>query len=308
MTGERRTGERGRHRRQGTPMTGLGRMTWLALRTGWPGLLATVALVVGLVTVTAGSIGALYPARADRLTYASTVGGSPATQAFNGRGFGLDTVGGITAYEVGFMGQLLFPALALWLAVRHTRREEEAGRTELVTSGRVGRLAPLLSAAVVLAGTVLVTGAAVLVGLVSTGLPLTGSAWYAAGVALVMGGFGSVGLLIAQLTQTTRSAHLIGLAVVTASFLVRAVVDGRTWAAVWLSPLGWLAEIRAFGEPQAWPLQLPPPATDSGFLLQKKTGTSVALRQFQVEQSGFRGRSKPSKRNWIARLRQRVNF
>ncbi|MFD1719703.1 ABC transporter permease [Georgenia deserti] len=235
-------------------LTGTIRLVRLALRTGWPGLLGAVVLAAGLVTLVAGSIEALYPDPADRAQYAATVGSSPASEAFNGRGYGLHTVGGISAYEVGFMGQILFPVLALHLALRHTRREEEAGRTELLTAGRVGRLAPLVAGTAVLTLVCLLTGAAMAAGGVSAGLPLAGAAWYAAGNALLMLFYGAVGLVAGQLAQSARTGYLIGLVALAASYLVRALVDGLGWDAVWASPLGWTAEVRPFADPRPWPL------------------------------------------------------
>lgn len=235
-------------------MTGLARLTRVGLRTGWPGLLAVVLVAAGLVVAVGSSIESLYPELVDRQQYAATVGTSPASQAFNGLGYGLATSGGITAYEVGFMGQLLFPLLAIHVALRHTRREEEAGRTELLTAGRVGRLAPLASGVTLLGTITLLTGVLMLAGMVTVGLPVTGSAWYAAGVVLLMLFFGAVGLLLGQLAQSARTAYLAGLVVVTASFLVRAVVDGNGWGVPWASPLGWAVQLRPFAQPQAWPL------------------------------------------------------
>lgn len=235
-------------------LTGTGGLVRLGVRAGWPGLAGVVVFVLALVTAVAASIGSLFPTQAERQQYAGTLGVSPATQAFNGRGYDLDTLGGIAAYEIGFIGQLAFPILALHLALRHTRREEETGRTELLTAARVGRLAPVTSGALLLVITLLVTGALTVAGAVAAGLPAAGSAWYAAGIALLMLFFGGAGLLLGQLAQSARTAYLTGLAVVTGAFLTRALVDGRGWEAVWLSPLGWAAELRPYGEPQVWPL------------------------------------------------------
>ena len=232
--------------------------TWplarLGLRTGATGLLLIVVLTAGLVTLVAASIEALYGDAGERLVYAETIGASPAGLAFNGRGYGLETIGGITAFEVGFIGQLLFPLLAVHVALRHTRREEEAGRTEVLTAGEVGRLAPLAAGKILVAGVCLAIGVLTLAGLVGVGLPAAGSAWYAAGITMLMLFFGMVGLLLGQLAQSTRTAYLTGLGLITGAFLLRAVVDGLGWDTVWLSPLGWLPEVRAFAEPQAWPL------------------------------------------------------
>lgn len=240
--------------RRWAPVVGTMRLARLGLRTGWVGLLATAVAAAGLVAVVSGGVEALYPSLVDRVQYAATVDASPMTQAFNGRGYGLTTTGGIAVNEVGFMGQLLFPLLALHVALRHTRREEEAARTELLTAGRVGRLAPLASGTALLTATCLLTGVLTVLGMIGAGLPAAGSAWYAASVTLLMLFFGALGLLLGQLAQSARTAYRVGLTVVTTTFVARALVDGFGWNAVWATPLGWAAEVRPFAEPQAWPL------------------------------------------------------
>lgn len=235
-------------------LTGVLSLLRLSLRSGWLGILGTTLLVAGLITAVALSIDSLYASLAERQQYEATLGESPASQAFNGRGYGLDTIGGITAYEVGFLGQLLFPLLAVHLAIRHTRREEEAGRTELMTATRVGRLAPLAAASLTVLVTMTAIGVLTFAGTVWVGLPPAGAGWYAAGTAALMLCFASLGLLLGQVAQSARTGYLAGLAAVTAAFLVRALIDGSGWGAVWASPLGWFAEFRPFSEPQVWPL------------------------------------------------------
>ena len=86
--------------------------------------------------------GALPPPQADRAQYAATVGVSTVNIAFNGRGYDLTSLGGITAFEIGITGQLLYPLVGMILAIHLTRRQEEAGRIELLTAGRLGALTP----------------------------------------------------------------------------------------------------------------------------------------------------------------------
>lgn len=235
-------------------LTGTGRLVRAHLRVAWVSLTLWSALAAALVLATAHSIAALYPTLADRVVYAGSAGGSPGVAAFNGRGYDLTELGGIVGYEVGFMGLLAFPVIALHLAIRLSRHEEDSGRTELVTAGRVGRLAPLAAAAGVvglcLTGFVLV----VALGLPGAGLPVAGSWRYAISLGLYAAAFGAVGLLAAEVSSESRTAYGVSLFVVLATFLLRAVADGRGWDATWASPSGWLAEVRPWGAWQWWPL------------------------------------------------------
>lgn len=235
-------------------MTGVLALSRLRLRTGRVGLLGAPLLIGALVAATAASIASLYTAAEDRAGYAASIGSSASGAAMNGRGYDLDTIGGIIALEVGLMGQILVGVCGFGLAIRHTRREEEGGLAELVTATRIAPLAPLLSACLAVGLACLATGALAGAAVGTFARTVTGGIWYGAGIALSMAVFAGVGLLAGQLAQSARTAWSLSLGVLLACFLLRAVVDGQRWSAVWLSPLGWPAEIRPFGTaPQVAP-------------------------------------------------------
>ncbi|MDO5696684.1 MAG: hypothetical protein Q4G51_01800 [Dermatophilus congolensis] len=237
------------------PLAGTGHLIALHWRAGWRALVGWPALMTLIVVATGRSITALYSDAADRLSYAQTAGLSPAAAAFNGRGYDLHTLGGITSVEVGFMALLLFPVIGIHLAIRFTRRDEESGLAELLTSAPVGRLAPVVSAALAVGAGLALYAGATTAGLVAIGLPWEGAVLYSAASALFTGAFVGVGLVTAQLCEGSRTAYALSLSFSLAMFLVRAVVDGRSIDAVWLSPMGWLAEVRPWGDDaQAWPL------------------------------------------------------
>ncbi|MCE1177784.1 MAG: hypothetical protein LWW86_01935 [Micrococcales bacterium] len=219
----------------------------------WKGLLAWLVVLAGLVVSIASSIKELYATPEARLLYEQSMGVSPAVAAFNGRGYDLSTLGGITAYEVGFMGQLLLPIVLAHLAIQFTRREEDSGRTELVRAGRVGVLAPLSAAGLVLLLAVTLFVALGASGLVALGLPVTGSLAYLAGLGAFGLGYGALALLVAEISGEARTAYGLSLALVVGTFLVRALVDGRGWDSVWLTPMGWVAEVRPWGGVRWWP-------------------------------------------------------
>ena len=124
--------------RAGSGVWALLRMQW---RTAWLWLLLSPALLAALVVAIASGVKDLYGEEAERTIYAATMGASPAQIAMNGRGYDLDVLGGIAAYEVGFMGQLLLPLVGVLLAVRLTRAPESNGVLDLLTSTRVHRTA-----------------------------------------------------------------------------------------------------------------------------------------------------------------------
>lgn len=178
--------------RAGSGVWALLRMQW---RTAWLWLLLSPALLAALVVAIASGVKDLYGEEAERTIYAATMGASPAQIAMNGRGYDLDVLGGIAAYEVGFMGQLLLPLVGVLLAVRLTRAPESNGVLDLLTSTRVHRTAVPAAAFMSLVISWAVFKLGCWAGLVMLGYPATGSAGYS----LAMAGFGlawsGVGLL-----------------------------------------------------------------------------------------------------------------
>lgn len=241
--------------RTGRPLAGTARVSRLLARSARWSLLMWTVVVTGLVVASAQGVISLYDSAADRAGYAATTGGSAATAAMAGRPHDLDTVGGIAAFEIGFFTMLVFPVIAVHLAIRLTRSHEDAGRIEQVRAAPVGALAPVVAGGIVAAAVAPAVGLLTWIGLTAVGLPAAGAGWYAAGLTGELVFFTALGLLAAQAGRTSRAAHSVALGVFAASTLLRAVIDGRGLDAVWLTPTGWLAEIRPFGsDPRAWPV------------------------------------------------------
>ncbi|PID53111.1 MAG: hypothetical protein CSB46_10000 [Micrococcales bacterium] len=146
----------------------LGRTKWKTL-LAWPAGLAILVLAVGR------GVMELYAQPAQRVQYEGTMGSSPASWAFNGRAYDVDSLGGILAFEVGFMGQLLLPVFGVLLAVSLTRAQEDSGRLELLTSGVLGHGAPFAAAALWVLGCVGAFAVVSWTGLSALGFPLWAS-------------------------------------------------------------------------------------------------------------------------------------
>lgn len=230
-----------------TAVTGWARLARLHLRTARWWLLAWLLIPAGVVVATGHSIAALYADALTRLGYAGTMATAPGSIAINGRWRDLDTVGGIVTNEVGLLGLLIFPLAGILLAIRLTRREEDAGRIDLLSAGRLGRPAPLVAAGVVSIAVAVLMAAIMGIGLWAADLPAAGAARYAVLLSLSMILWAGVGLLTAQIARDARTATSIALAALLVGFLVRMVVDGLGADTEWLSPLGWLPVAAPFG-------------------------------------------------------------
>src|SRR5699024_7322268 len=84
--------------------------------------------IAGLIAVTGASANAVqsvYADAAERATYAATMDSSPATIAMSGPAVALHSLGGITVFETNAVALVGVALMAVFLAVRYTRGEEE---------------------------------------------------------------------------------------------------------------------------------------------------------------------------------------
>jgi ABC-2 type transport system permease protein len=240
-------------------VTGTRTLTRLALRRDRVMLPIWVYVVVIGVASNAYTFTKLYKTPGQRASLVATGRGNPALLFLYGR-LGGDSVGALTAWRYGVWAALFAALMTVFLVIRHTRADEEAGRLELIGSARVGRHAPLTSAIVVATIANLVLIAALAIVLPLLGLPATGS------VALALAGtcglaFTGISAVAAQLASGARAARGIAIAVLGAAFLARAVGDsagagGPAWL-TWVGPLGWTEMLRPFDGERWWVLALP---------------------------------------------------
>lgn len=240
-----------------TTLTGTGALSRLALRRDRLWLAPWLFGIVILAVSTATSLAELYPTVASRMGLAATAETNPALLTLVGRGYELTTVGGLTAWRVGGFAAVIAALMNIFLVVRHTRADEDSGRTELIGSSVVGRWAAL-SAALVVAGLadlmliLLLTAGLFAVG----GLPITGSLALATAIGLTGAVFAGITAITAQLATTARGANGAAGTLLGVAFLIRAAGDLADNGLGWLSPLGWVARLRAFAGERWWVLVL----------------------------------------------------
>ncbi|GGH41887.1 exporter of polyketide antibiotics [Microbacterium album] len=188
---------------------------------------------------------------------------TPSGIVMGGPGYGLDdyTPAVAMANEGITWIVLALAIMSILHVVRHTRLEEETGRSELVLASAVGRRAPGVAAMLTLGAHLLVT-AAVATGAMLLGAPdapLADTAAMMLGCALSAFVFGAVALVTSQITSHARTAIGLALAVFGLAFVVRAAGDlqERGGSALsWLSPIAWAQQLRAFVDVRWWPLLL----------------------------------------------------
>jgi ABC-2 type transport system permease protein len=243
-------------------LAGAGTLMRLILRRDRIRILLWTLGIVGGIAGSAASFADVFPTMAERGPRAELMA-SPMMRALNGPGYGLDdyTLGAMVANELLVLGALAAAVMSLLMVVRHTRAEEEAGRTELLRATVSGAFAAPAAALTVAVGVNLVIGALTAVALVGAVDALDAVGAWAFGLALAMVGvvFAAVAVVAAQVSEHARAATGLAATTLGVAFALRAIgdmggVDDR--ALSWASPLGWAHSARAFVDERWWPLLL----------------------------------------------------
>jgi len=244
----------------GTPLANTGALARLAFRRDRIMLPAWVYVITAAIASNSYSLNKLYPTAAARADLVASGGQNPALVFLYGRLWG-DSLGAVSAWRYGVWAAIFAALMSIFLVVRHTRADEEAGRLELVGSAAVGRLAALTAGLLVALAANVVLAVLLVVVLVVLGLPVAGSVAFALVITTCGLAFAAIAALAAQLAAGARAARGIAIGVLGAAYLLRAVGDasgagGVSWL-TWLSPLGWTEMLRPYTEDRWWVLALP---------------------------------------------------
>ncbi|MBT8162330.1 MULTISPECIES: ABC transporter permease [Arthrobacter] len=162
---------------------------------------------------------------------------------------------------------VLVGLMSTFLAVRHSRAEEESGRAELLAATPAGRTLPTVVTVAYGAVANLVVGLVVALAFVAGGLDVAGSFVAGSATAAVGLSFLAFGLFAAQLMRTSRGANGVAAAAVMAAYAVRGIGDAlgtpsadhlhttvAWWS--WISPIGWAQQTLAYDKNTLTPLLL----------------------------------------------------
>ncbi|GAA2884281.1 exporter of polyketide antibiotics [Actinoplanes cyaneus] len=233
-------------------MTGTGRLVRLILRRDRVVLPIWVLLLGLLPQLYLAGFQKLFTTDAERLEYAHVSGANAGFAGLYGPLSG-DSLGELVVWRSGFVPVMIGLA-ALLTVIRHTRAEEEAGRSDLLRATVVGRWAQLAAALLVTMLSGLMIGLLVTGSMIGAGEPREGSIAFGALFTLSAWLFAGVAAIAAQLTTSSRGARMTAVLVLGISFVLRmggdisAIGDGRLAWLSWLSPLGWAQKIIPYGE------------------------------------------------------------
>jgi ABC-2 type transport system permease protein len=241
---------------RGTTLTGSWSLVRFILRRDRVRLPVWIIGITLLVLSTAASIESLYPTQADLDKAAQTANENAALIALNAPAYGLDTLGGQAVFNVGSFGYAVMALMGMFLVGRHTRADEENGRTELLRATVLGRNAPVTGVLVVAAGAFAVLGGLVTLSMLSQGLPTAGSVLYGAAMGMFGLLFACITAVTVQLTEHNRAALGLAGVLLGGSYVVRAIGDVGNGSLSWLSPMGWAQAARPYAGERWWTLLL----------------------------------------------------
>ncbi|GAA3628133.1 exporter of polyketide antibiotics [Lentzea roselyniae] len=242
----------------GTALIGTGHLVRLALRRDRILLPIWILFLVGITYSTTTALEELYKTPESRALLGVTANANSAFLAMLGPLHDTSSLGGLVAWRWGVFSGLFIAIMAMLVVTRHTRAEEEAGRTELISATVVGRHAPLAAAVIVAGGTSLLIGVLQALALIGKDLDATGAFAFGLSTASVGLVFTGVSAFTAQLSENSRVSNAIAGGFLGVTYLFRAAGDaagesGPQWL-TWFSPIGWTEHVRSFGDDRFWVL------------------------------------------------------
>lgn len=180
----------------------------------------------------------------------------PVGALLSGPGYGVEqlTIERIIVGVYGLYFLLLAGLMNILLVCRHTRVEEQNGRSELIRASVVGRHAPLT--AVLIVAVVANLLLALLLGAVMGG---GDGVLFGAGVGATGLVFAAVTAITVQVTEYSRAAAGLAGAAIGLAYVIRALGDmiqEHGSALSWFSPLAWSQQTRPYVDGRWWPLAL----------------------------------------------------
>lgn len=237
----------------------------LVARLGWRELRRGVLIwgAVFAITIVTSTLAyeSTYGSAAERAQLLHGLTANAGLRALFGQVRAIDTVAGFVAWRTMGLLPLIAGVWGLLVATRLLRGEEESGRWDTLLAGPLTRSRATLAAlAAVGAGTLalLVPSAAALLaaGAIPGHMSVGGALWLALALCVAAPAFAAVGALASQVAASRREAAALAGAVFVAAFVVRAAADSSTtlgWLR-WLTPLGWVEELRPLTGDRALPL------------------------------------------------------
>lgn len=236
------------------------------LRRDWLQLVLWIGSAALLASASYAGVANSFGTAQDRQGLLVAAIANPVILLFRGLPSGADEGAFIAFLIVPFLS-MLAAFMSSFLAVRHTRMDEETGRAELVGGTPAGRMLPTVVTIVHGLVANLVFALLVALALIAAGLAAAGSFVVGAAAGAVGVFFLGLGLFAAQFLRTSRGANTVSVTVLLVTYLLAGIGNAlgtpsddlqrmeSSWL-TWLSPFGWAENSRAFSDDNLWPLVL----------------------------------------------------
>ncbi|MFV8827495.1 ABC transporter permease [Alkalihalobacterium sp. APHAB7] len=245
---------------------GTGILTFLAFKRDRLRLFAWLAVIMTLVTSVGIAMNDLMPTQEEVMKQVVARAESPAIRLFDIPAAGISVESAMLMRSSILIG-IIIVLVSMQTVIRHTRQNEETGRTEMISSTAVGKYASLASGLIVTVIFNILVGITIASAMLFNNFDMEGSlliGFVFAGIGIAFAGITSIAV---QLSQTSSGAT--GMVTITFGlvFLISSIGDvlgefnRNTFAVeshwlVWLSPWGWLGQVYAFHENNWWILWL----------------------------------------------------
>ncbi|MBS1698167.1 MAG: polyketide antibiotic transporter [Actinobacteria bacterium] len=236
------------------------------LRRDWLQLLLWILATVLMAYAGFAGVTQSYTTLKDRVEVMAAVMANPVIMMFRGLPSGASEAQ-FLSFEILPWLTMLAALMSTFLAVRHTRGDEEVGRTELVAATPVGRALPTIATVIHGVAANIVLGVLVALALIGSKLDAPGS-WLMGITSATTGiAFLGIGLIAAQLMRTSRGANALTVWILVGTFLINGIgnVAGTpsddltritSSGLVWVSPFGWAEQARPYDTDNVWPALL----------------------------------------------------
>lgn len=200
----------------------------------------------------------IFGTQAEQIALAETMK-NPAMTALFGIGYGLDNYqsGQAMAHEMLLMTIIAVAIANIIMVVRHTRREEESARLELVAALPVGRMANMtatLLAAFLFNVLIVIEHVLFMTPLGIESMPFIGNLYYGLCIGIAGFFFAGVAAVFSQLTSTSRAATGLSMVVFGTSYMMRAIGDVGNESLSLISPLGLVLRAKPYVDENPLPL------------------------------------------------------
>lgn len=234
------------------------RLSRFILKRDWLNILIWLVGLTFFTVLVPAVLGNMFETDLERQVMAETMS-NPAMAAMMGIVYGADnyTTGAMTSNFMLVFLCIGAAVMNIFFVVRHTRRDEESGRAEVIHSLPVGKLSNLASAMLIAflmnLALALISGFSLFI-IGDQSMTLNGSLLF--GAAMGMSGlfFAAASAAIAQLTQSARTAAAFSLGFMGLMYLLRAAGDLFSEPLACISPLGLLLRTQAFVNNYWWPV------------------------------------------------------